>query len=93
MTRNDGMGEGLRAAELLQGGWLRALALAHLARRQARPTLLALGVGATVGTGCYLAGPAIASVVSGLASLTLTWVALALHPIWQLLQADLVDRA
>ena len=78
---------------LLQGGWLRARALGQLARRQARAALLALGVGATVGTGCYLAGPAIASVVSGLAGLTLTWVALALRPVWPLLQADLVERA
>jgi len=78
---------------LLQGGWLRAWALAQLARRQARPALAALGAGVAVGYGCYLAGPAIASAVSGLAGLTLTWVALALHPFWPLLQADLIDRA
>src|SRR5262249_17969590 len=38
-----------RAAELLQGGWLRAWALAQLARRRARPALAALGAGVAVG--------------------------------------------
>src|SRR5262249_18493033 len=41
-----------RAAELLQCGWLRAWALAQLARRQARTALAALGAGVAVGYGC-----------------------------------------
>jgi hypothetical protein len=76
---------GRRTAALLQGGWLRALALWQLARGLGRPALLALAVGSAVAAGCYLAGPAIASVVSGLASLVLTLLAAALSSLGQLL--------
>jgi hypothetical protein len=74
-----------RAKALLVGGWLRAWALYQLARRLGRPALAALGVGAAVAVGCYLAGPAVASVVSGLTSLLLTLVAAALRSLGHLL--------
>jgi hypothetical protein len=76
-----------RTAALLHGGWLRAQVLWQLARRLGRPMVMALGVGTVVAAGCYLAGPAVASVVSGLASLALTLTALLLRPFWPLLQA------
>jgi hypothetical protein len=47
--------------------WLGGALLVLLARRYRKPLLVALAVGATVGLGCYLAGPAVSSVVSGLA--------------------------
>src|SRR5262249_52091026 len=81
------------AGALRHGGWLGALALGQLARRQARPTLLALGVGVAVGTSSYLAGPAVASVVSGLASMTLTLATWGLLPLAQLLSPSPNDAA
>jgi hypothetical protein len=47
--------------------WLGGALLVLLARRHRKPLLAALAVGAAVGLGCYLAGPAVSSVVSGLA--------------------------
>jgi hypothetical protein len=47
--------------------WLGGALLVLLARRHRRPLLMALAVGATIGLACYLAGPAVSSVVSGVA--------------------------
>jgi hypothetical protein len=47
--------------------WLGGLMVVLLARRHRRPLLAALAVGAAVGLGCYLAGPAVSAAVSGLA--------------------------
>jgi hypothetical protein len=47
--------------------WLGGALLVLLARRYRRSLLAALAVGAAVGLGCYLAGPVVSSVVSGLA--------------------------
>jgi hypothetical protein len=56
-----------RAAARLHG-WLRGLSrLAGAALRLRRPLGLAVGVGAAVGLGCYLAGPTVAAAVSGAA--------------------------
>ena len=44
-----------------------------------RPLLTALGVGAAVGLGCYLAGPVVASAVSGLAGFAGALLASALN--------------
>jgi hypothetical protein len=41
--------------------------VARQVRRLRRPLLVALGSGLVIGVGCYLAGPAVASTVSGLA--------------------------
>jgi hypothetical protein len=52
----------------LRHGWLGGLSrLAGAALRLRRPLGLAVGVGAAVGLGCYLAGPALAAAVSGVA--------------------------
>jgi hypothetical protein len=47
--------------------WLSGLVAASLVRRFRRPLLVALASGLLLGVGCYLAGPAVASAVSGLA--------------------------
>jgi hypothetical protein len=47
--------------------WLGGALLVLLARRYRKPLLAALAVGTAVGLGCYLAGPAVSSAVSGLA--------------------------
>jgi hypothetical protein len=47
--------------------WLGGARVVLLARRHRRPLLAALAVGTALGLGCYLAGPAVASTVSGLA--------------------------
>jgi hypothetical protein len=47
--------------------WLGGALLVLLARRYRKPLLVALAVGAAVGLGCYLAGPAVSSAVSGVA--------------------------
>jgi hypothetical protein len=51
------------ARRLWRGGALLVL----LARRYHKPLLAALAVGAALGLGCYLAGPAVSSAVSGVA--------------------------
>jgi hypothetical protein len=47
--------------------WLAALMVRSLVRRFRKPLLVALASGLVIGVGCYLAGPAVASTVSGLA--------------------------
>jgi hypothetical protein len=47
--------------------WLGGALAVLLARRHRKPLLAALAVGTAVGLGCYLAGPAVSSAVSGLA--------------------------
>jgi hypothetical protein len=47
--------------------WLAGLMVRLLARRFRKPLLVALASGLVIGLGCYLAGPAVASTVSGLA--------------------------
>jgi hypothetical protein len=47
--------------------WLTGLMMRLLVRRLRRPLLVALASGLVIGLGCYLAGPAVASTVSGLA--------------------------
>jgi hypothetical protein len=47
--------------------WLAGFVVRSLAKRFRRPLLVALASGLVIGLGCYLAGPAVASTVSGLA--------------------------
>ena len=47
--------------------WLGGALTVLLARRYRKPLLVAMAVGTAVGLGCYLAGPAVSSAVSGLA--------------------------
>jgi hypothetical protein len=48
--------------------WLGGIMAVMLARRFRRPILIALASGTVIGVGCYLAGPMVASTVSGLAA-------------------------
>jgi hypothetical protein len=50
-----------------------------------QPLLLAVGIGGAVGLGCYLAGPLVASLTSGLCSIVLSLAAQALLPFRRLL--------
>ncbi len=58
--------------------WVRAQRTLALVRRLRRPLLTAAGIGFVVGVGCYVAGPAVASVISGLAAMTTSMTAQAL---------------
>jgi hypothetical protein len=55
--------------------WLAGFVLRSLARRFRRPLLVALASGLLIGLGCYLAGPTVASTVSGLAGFAGTLIA------------------
>jgi hypothetical protein len=55
--------------------WLGGFLLAALARRFRRPLLIALATGTVIGLGCYLAGPVVASTVSGLAGFAMSLAA------------------
>jgi hypothetical protein len=50
--------------------WLSGLVAVGLVRRFRKPLLVATASGLVIGLGCYLAGPAVASAVSGLAGFT-----------------------
>lgn len=61
----------------------------HLAAHLRRPLLTALGVGVTVGLGCYLSGLVVASTVSGSAGFVGSLAASALNTIRRALLTDL----
>jgi hypothetical protein len=50
--------------------WLSGLVTAGLVRRFRRPILVATASGLVIGLGCYFAGPAVSSAVSGVAGFT-----------------------
>jgi hypothetical protein len=60
--------------------------------RQRQALLLAVGIGSLVGLGCYLAGPLLASLTSGLTCVVLTLAAQALLP-WRQLWLGGTHRA
>ena len=82
-----------RMRAMLLGARLRTLGLWHLALRLRKPVLFALGVGLTIGVSCYLAGPTVASVVSGLHSAALALVAAAAQPVRRVLSEVRANRA
>jgi hypothetical protein len=73
------------AKAVVSGCWRRIIRLFSLAPRVRKGALIALGVGIVAGSGCYLAGPLVASAVTGLYSAVLTLVATQLQPAWRLL--------
>jgi hypothetical protein len=74
-----------RAAARLHG-WLGGLSrLAGAALRLRKPLGLAVGVGAAVGLGCYLAGPAVAAAVSGVTGFAASLAASALRALQETL--------
>jgi hypothetical protein len=68
--------------------WLGGALLVLLARRYRKPLLTALAVGAAVGLGCYLAGPAVSSAVSGIAGFIGSLVASTLNRLRRMLAEE-----
>jgi hypothetical protein len=68
--------------------WLGGELVVLLARRYRKPLLVALAVGAAVGLGCYLAGPAVSSAVSGLAGFVGALVAGTLSRLRRMLEKE-----
>jgi hypothetical protein len=77
-----------RVADRARSGWLLVGALAPPAGRRRQALLAALGVGAAVALGCYLAGPVVAAGVSGLAGFTAALAAGAVGSCRHLLPLD-----
>ena len=65
----------------MQGCWALLCGASGVAWRARKPLLLALGVGAVLGLGCYLAGPVVSSAVSGFAGFVAALVASAVNSI------------
>jgi hypothetical protein len=72
--------------------WLGAVTGAALARHFGKPLLVALAVGTVLGLGCYLAGPAVASAVSGLAGFAGSLLTGGLSRLRQTLAAEEADE-
>jgi hypothetical protein len=65
--------------------WLGTTAAVVLARHFHKPLAIALSIGTVVGLGCYVAGPLVAALTSGMTSVALTLTAQALLPFGRLL--------
>jgi hypothetical protein len=75
--------------------WIGALVLASVAVQFHKPLLIALGVGALIGIGCYYAGPVVASTFSGVAGFAGSLVASAVTRLWCMVTGnygDAIDR-
>jgi hypothetical protein len=59
--------------------------VASLLKQVRKPVLICLAVGAVIGLGCYLAGPAVAATVSGFFSAVLAWVGWMARYVWRIL--------
>jgi hypothetical protein len=68
--------------------WLSGALVVLLGRRYRKPLLMALAVGAAVGLGCYLAGPAVSSAVSGVAGFVGSLAAGALTRLRRMLEEE-----
>ena len=66
--------------------WLAGSVAAGLVRRFRKPLVVALASGIVIGLGCYLAGPAVASTVSGLAGFTASLAASVMGRLRQVLR-------
>jgi hypothetical protein len=71
--------------------WSGVVVTAVLAYRYRRVLVIAVMVGTLIGLGCYLAGPAVASFVSGLAGFVGALIASALNHIRRVLHNDGVE--
>jgi hypothetical protein len=72
--------------------WLSGFVAAGLVRRFRRPLLVATASGLVIGLGCYLAGPAVASAVSGLAGFTASLAAGTLARLRRVLRRAVVQE-
>jgi hypothetical protein len=64
--------------------WLAAVMTAVMAARFRKPLVIALGVGVSIGLGCYFAGPLVASMTSGMAGFVGSLAACAVKRLRQL---------
>jgi len=64
---------------------LRIRVLTHMVQRVRKPLLVSMSVGLTISVACFVAGPFIASMVSGLCASLLAALAQALRPVWRAL--------
>ena len=71
--------------------WLGGMVVVAVASRFRKPLVIALAVGTMVGLGCYLGGPSVASLVSGVGGFLASLVASALNRLRRLLLVR--DRA
>ncbi len=76
-----------RLTNLSRRIWLSVLDVSVFFRQLRRVLLVALGVGLLVGVGCFVAGPIVASAVSGIAGFVVS-LATALRWRWLMAQAD-----
>ena len=65
--------------------WLAGMVVLAVANRFRKPLVIALVVGMTVGLGCYMGGPSVASFVSGVGGFLVSLVASLLNRLRQLL--------
>jgi hypothetical protein len=65
--------------------WSSVTFAGRLAAASRKNTVVAVGIGLAVGAGCYLCGPVVASVVSGVAGAAVAFVTRLLRPVWPLL--------
>jgi hypothetical protein len=79
------------AKAIVRGAWMRMLLALTLARRLRKPLIAALGVGTTIGLGCYFAGPVVASCVSGVAGFTGSLTASAFNALRRMMNAEFED--
>jgi hypothetical protein len=68
--------------------WLAGVVAAGLVRRYRRPLLVALAAGTALGVACYLAGPAVSSLVNGVAGFLAALAAGALGRLRRLLRQE-----
>jgi hypothetical protein len=66
--------------------------VSRLVATSRRNTVMAIGVGALVGAACYLSGPVVASVVSGVAGAAVAFVTRLLRPVWPLARMVIADQ-
>src|SRR5262245_5577972 len=72
--------------------WSSVTFVGRLVAASRRNAVLAVAVGLTVGVGCYLCGPVVASVVSGVAGAAGAFVARLLKPAWPLVRMVGADQ-
>jgi hypothetical protein len=82
-----------RATRLARGLGALLGGAAGVAWRARQPLLLALGVGAALGLGCYLAGPVVSSAVSGFAGFVASLVASAVNSLRRALRCFALQDA
>lgn len=82
-----------RLKVLAQGCWAFLVGVAGTSWQARQPLLLALGVGSVIGLGCYLAGPLVASTVSGLAAFVGSLVASARNAVRRALAGMTLQEA